>query len=149
MIESSHNQHQMIIMRWKKYQNLTSSVPGLWFGLSDLCWPFMIFLEKKASDMQKCHIYSASQSANHEQTGWHWLAGNSYFPCQRIFIFRFSEPLSINSEDLNSLLLRIQLFIQILFDVLWGWILPEHPVISFIHLLDIPTTSFSSQFSLK
>ena len=44
------------------------------------------------------------------------LAGNSYFPCGRIFISSFSEPLGINIEGLNSLLLGIQLFIQIYFD---------------------------------
>ena len=54
---------------------------------------------------------STSQSAIHGQTGWHWLAGNSYFPRRRIFIFCFSEPLGINIEDLTSLLLGIQLFI--------------------------------------
>ena len=43
-------------------------------------------------------------------------AGNSYFPRQRIFIFCFSEPFGINVEGLNSLLLGIQLFIQIYFD---------------------------------
>ena len=55
-------------------------------------------------------LTSAGQSAHGWQIGQHWLAGNSYFPCRRIFIF-FSEPLSINIEDLNSLLLGIQLFI--------------------------------------
>ena len=52
--------------------------------------------------------------------GWqisrHWLAGNSYFPCSRIFISSFSEPLGINIE---GLLLGIQLFIQIWFDGRW------------------------------
>ena len=45
------------------------------------------------------------------QIGWHWLAGNSHFPCGRIFIFCFSEPLAINSEVLNYLLLWKGLFI--------------------------------------
>ena len=39
------------------------------------------------------------------QIGWHWLAGNSGFPSGRIFIFCFSEPLGINIEILNALLL--------------------------------------------
>ena len=37
--------------------------------------------------------------------GWHWLAGNSYFPFGRIFISSFSEPLGINIEILNGCLL--------------------------------------------
>ena len=45
-----------------------------------------------------------------------YVAGNSHFPCGRIFISSFSEPLDINIEGLNSLLLGIQLFIQIYFD---------------------------------
>ena len=61
-------------------------------------------------------LTNSGQSANHGQIGWHWLAGNSYFPCERIFISSFSEPLGINIEGLNSLLLGIQLFIQIHFD---------------------------------
>ena len=60
----------------------------------------------------------AGRSANHAQIGQHWLAGNSYFPCGRIFISNFSELLGINIEGLNSLLLGIQLFIQIYFDEL-------------------------------
>ena len=56
-------------------------------------------------------LTSASQSAHGWQIGRHWLAGNSYFPCGRIFISSFSEPLGINIEGLNSLLLLIQLFI--------------------------------------
>ena len=35
---------------------------------------------------------------------WHGLAGNSYFPRGRIFISCFSEPLDINIEILNGLL---------------------------------------------
>ena len=50
-------------------------------------------------------LTSAGRSANHGPIGRHWLAGNSYFPCGRIFIFCFSEPLGINSEVSNSLLL--------------------------------------------
>ena len=64
-------------------------------------------------------LISAGQSANHGQLGQHWLAGNFYFPCGRIFIFCFSEPLGINSEVLNSLLLGKGLFIQIYFGGLW------------------------------
>ena len=56
-------------------------------------------------------LSSAGQPANHGQIGRHWLAGNFHFPCGRIFIFYFSEPLGINIEGLNSLLLAIQLFI--------------------------------------
>ena len=58
-------------------------------------------------------LTSASQSAHGWQIGRHWLAENSHFPCGRIFIFCFSEPLGINSEVLNSLLLEKGLFIQI------------------------------------
>ena len=72
-------------------------------------------LRLKGSEKQKMKIprhgnksnqlTSAGQSANHGQSGRHQLAGNSYFPRQRIFIFCFSEPLDINIESLNSLLL--------------------------------------------
>ena len=54
---------------------------------------------------------SAGWSANHRQIGRHWFAGNSYFPCERIFISSFSELFGINIEGLNSLLLGHQLFI--------------------------------------
>ena len=47
----------------------------------------------------------AGQPTNQRQIGWHWLAGNSYFLRGRIFIFCFSEPLGINIEILNGLLL--------------------------------------------
>ena len=57
------------------------------------------------------------------QIGRHWLAGNFFFLCQRIFISSFSEPLGINIEGLNSLLFGIQLFIQIWFDGLWAALL--------------------------
>ena len=61
-------------------------------------------------------LTSSGQAADGGQIGWHWLAGNSYFPCGRIFISSFSELLGINIEGLNSLLLGIQIFIQIYFD---------------------------------
>ena len=64
-------------------------------------------------------LTSASQSAHDWQICQHWLAGNSFFPCCWIFISSFSEPLGINIEGLNSLLLGIQLFIQIYFDRVW------------------------------
>ena len=47
------------------------------------------------------------------------LAGNSYFPHGRIFIPCFSEPLDINIEILNGLLLWKPLFIQIHFGGVW------------------------------
>ena len=56
-------------------------------------------------------LISAGRSAHGWQIGRHWLAGNSYLPRQRIFIFCFSEPFGINSEILNSLLLGKGLFI--------------------------------------
>ena len=56
-------------------------------------------------------LKSAGQSTHGWQIGRHWLASNSYFPCGRILIFSFSEPLGINIEGLNSLLLGIHLFI--------------------------------------
>ena len=56
-------------------------------------------------------LTSAGRSANHGQIDHHWLAGNSYFPCGRIFISSFSEPLGINIEGLKSLLLWKELFI--------------------------------------
>ena len=68
-------------------------------------------------------LTSAGRSAHGWQIGRHWLAGNSHFPCGRIFIFCFSEPLGINSEVLNCLLLGKGLFIQIYFGGLW----PTHP----------------------
>ena len=45
------------------------------------------------------------------QIGRHWLAGNYFFPCGRIFISSTSELLGINIEGLNSVLLGIQIFI--------------------------------------
>ena len=75
-------------------------------------------------------LTNASRPANHGQIGWHCLAGNFYFPCERIFIFCFSELLGINIEGLNSLLLGIQLFIQIYFDVLWAVFSYHHKVFS-------------------
>ena len=50
-------------------------------------------------------LTSAGRSAHGWQISRHWLAGNFYFPCERIFISSFSEPLGINSEVLNTLLL--------------------------------------------
>ena len=50
------------------------------------------------------------------QIGQHWLAGNFYFPCGRIFISSFSELSGINIEGLNSLFLGNQHFIQIYYD---------------------------------
>ena len=51
-------------------------------------------------------LTSAGWSAHGWQIDWHWLGGNSHhFLRGRIFIFCFSEPLGINSEVLNSLLL--------------------------------------------
>ena len=44
-------------------------------------------------------LISAGQSANHGQICGHWLAGNSYFPCGRIFISCFSELLGINIDE--------------------------------------------------
>ena len=41
-------------------------------------------------------------STGHGQIGRHWLAGNFYFPCRRISIFCFSEPLGINIEELHQ-----------------------------------------------
>ena len=70
--------------------------------------PVKVDLNKKLDTKQK--------TANHGQTGRHWLADNSYFPCQRIFIFCLFEPLGINIGGLNSLLLGIQLLIQFYFD---------------------------------
>ena len=60
-------------------------------------------------------LTSTGPSANHGMMGRHWLAGNSHFPRERIFIFCFSEPLGINIEILNALLLWQPLFIQIYF----------------------------------
>ena len=61
-------------------------------------------------------LNSAGRSANHGQISRHWLAGNSCFLRQRVFISFNFEPLGIKIEGLNSLLLGIQLFIQIYFD---------------------------------
>ena len=47
----------------------------------------------------------AGRLANQEQISRHWLAGNPYFLHGRIFISCFSEPLGINIEILNGLLL--------------------------------------------
>ena len=48
--------------------------------------------EKKEFPANQCR---AGRSANHGQIGQHWLSGNSYFPCGKIFISSFSEPLGI------------------------------------------------------
>ena len=65
-------------------------------------------------------LTSAGQSAHGWQFGCHcWIAGNSCFLRQRIFISSFSEPLGINIEGLNSLFLGIQPFIKIYFHGLW------------------------------
>ena len=64
-------------------------------------------------------LTGTSQFTNHGQIGWHWLADKSYLPCGKIFISSFSELLGINIESLNSILLRIQLFIQIYFNGVW------------------------------
>ena len=69
-----------------------------------------------------CRSYqltSTSQSAHGWQISWDWIAGNSYFLLQMIFIFCFSQPLGINIEGLNSLLLGIKLFIEIYSYRLW------------------------------
>ena len=47
----------------------------------------------------------ADQSAIGSQVGWHGLAGNAYFLHGWIFISCVSEPLGINIEILNGLLL--------------------------------------------
>ena len=67
---------------------------------------------------QKSYLLTrAGRSANHGQVGWPWLAGNSYFPCGRIFIsYSFSEPLVMNIEGLNSLWLGDPTFY---FDLIW------------------------------
>ena len=81
-------------------------------------------------------VISAGQSTLGWQISWHWLAGNSFSPCGRIFIFSFSETLGINIEGLNSLLLGIQLFVSICFDGVWVFIFTIknnilfHPTIS-------------------
>ena len=67
-------------------------------------------LGSKGGDPKEAYV-NLSQLAHGWQIGWHWLAGNSHFPCGRIFIFCFSEPLGINSEVLNRLLLGKGLFI--------------------------------------
>ena len=72
---------------------------------------FIIDAQRFGKQKTKILLTSASRSAHGWQIGWHWLAGNSYFPSGRIFISSFSEPLGINIEGLNSLLLGIQLFI--------------------------------------
>ena len=48
-------------------------------------------------------LTNAGQYAHDWQIGRHWLAGNSDFLHQRIFIFWFSEPLGINIEGSNFL----------------------------------------------
>ena len=75
----------------------------------------------KGSEKQKMKILphgkgsyqltSAGQSAHSWQISLHWLAGNSCFPQGEIFMSCVFEPLGINSEVLNSLLLRKGLFI--------------------------------------
>ena len=79
--------------------------------------PVKIDLDKKLDSKQRtiqafnivAHGFrkARNENPNHGQISWHWLAGISYFPCRRIFISSFSEPLDINVEGLNSLLLGI------------------------------------------
>ena len=69
--------------------------------------PTKVDLNKKFFPKQKT-IQNFTIDAHGWQIGRHWLAGNSHFPrgrILRIFIFHFFEPLGINSEVLNSLLL--------------------------------------------
>ena len=61
-------------------------------------------------------LTNAGQDAHGWQIGRQWLAGNSYFQRQCINISSFSEPLGINIEVWNSLLLGIQLFVLMYFD---------------------------------
>ena len=72
--------------------------------------PTKVDLNKKFFPKQKT-IQNFTIDAHGWQIGRHWLAGNSRFPCGRIFIFCFSEPLGIYSEVLNGLLLRKGLFL--------------------------------------
>ena len=51
-------------------------------------------------------LTNAGHSAHGWQIGRHRLAGNSFFPCGRIFIFIFSEPLGINIELFLKLYLK-------------------------------------------
>ena len=66
----------MITMTWKNDQNLNSPVPGLWFGLSDLRQPFIIFLSslasEKARSMQKCPIWVLWHQEQFPNKIWHF-----------------------------------------------------------------------------
>ena len=59
-------------LTWKNDQNLNSPVPGL----SDLRWPFTIFLEslapKKTSGKQKCQIQALSPKEQFPTKNWHF-----------------------------------------------------------------------------
>ena len=70
-------------------------------------------LEMKILQHEKLELPANQRQliCNHGQIGQHWLAGNSYFPCGRIFISSFSELLGINIEGLKSLLFGIHLFV--------------------------------------
>ena len=91
----------------KKVQEKWSK-PGLYLMSKDELLRFSKFSNEGFKSYQ---LTSACRSAHGWQIGQHWLTGNSHFPCGRIFIFYFSEPLGINSEVLNSLLLGKGLFI--------------------------------------
>ena len=71
----------------------------------------LIFSKFFNEGFKSYQLTSAGQSAHGWQIGWHWLAGNSCFSRQSIFISSFSEPLGISIEGLNDLLLGIQIFI--------------------------------------
>ena len=82
-------------------------------AIGTFCITFDIcpFNKQHIVENRSYQLTNAGRFANHGQMGWHWLAGNSYFPRRRIFIFCFSGSLGINIEVLNSLLLGKGLFI--------------------------------------
>ena len=66
---------------------------------------FRPVIKRSKSSVRVIPIAQPAKIDLNGQIGRHWLAGNFYFPHGRIFISCFSEPLGINIEILNGLLL--------------------------------------------
>ena len=62
-------------------------------------------------------LTSAGRPAHGWQIGWHWLAGNSYFPSKRIFSFCFLNPLASILEDMRVWCITL----DFLFKSVWAW----------------------------
>ena len=120
-----------------KIQQVTISFKVMWHTTAKQIWikslvlctrpSYPSILMPKNSEKQKwkssiagdrsCQLTSAGRSANHGQIGWHWLAGNFYFPRRRIFIFCFLNPWASILKDM-----RVWCIVpDFLFKSVWPW----------------------------